>query len=211
MDAVKTFYKEEAAAIIAKFTKRGMEGYYADDRQKAVDRLFELLPQRGIVGWGGSRTLEELKVAEHLSKTELTLLDRSKAADAAEKHELYRSMFSANAFLMSANAITLDGELINVDRTGNRVGCLCFGPDIVIVLAGMNKIVPDVEAGIRRCRGYASGINCCRMDLSTPCSKTGKCADCMGADSICSHTVITRMSRPVDRIKVILIGETLGF
>ena len=211
MDTVKTFYKEEADGIIAKLAKRGFEGYYVPDGRQAADKLLELLPQTGIVGWGGSQTLTELKIPEQLAKTELTLIDRRKAANAGEKHELCRSMFTADVFLMSTNAITLEGELVNVDGDGNRVGCLCYGPDTVIVMAGMNKVVPDIEAGIRRTRGYSSGLNSCRLNRQTPCSKTGKCAECTGDESICSQIVVTRLCHPAGRIKVILIGETLGY
>ena len=119
-------------------------------------------------------------------------------------------LVNADAFLMSSNAITLDGELINIDGRGNRVSFLIYGPDEVFVIAGMNKIVTDVPSGIERVRNMATPPNTVRLNRDTPCAKTGRCGDCL-TNSICSQIVVTRTSMIPSRIKVILIGEELGY
>ena len=112
---------------------------------------------------------------------------------------------------MSTNAITLDGELINIDGNGNRVAALIYGPDQVIIVAGLNKVTANVEDGIRRVRNCATPPNCIRLNKKTPCATTGRCADCLSPEGICNQIVITRRSGNPDRIKVILIGESLGY
>ena len=144
-------------------------------------------------------------------REDITLLDRSKASSPEEVAEIYHQALSADYYFMSSNAITLEGELINTDGTGNRVAALIYGPKNVILLAGMNKVAHTLEEGIMRVRNVASPINANRLGRKTPCASTGSCADCLSPDCICSHTVITRRSAPANRIKVILIGEALGY
>ena len=127
--------------------------------------------------------------------------------------ELAAEAVLSDYFLMSSNAITLDGELINIDGTGNRVACLSYGPKHVIMIVGMNKVVNDVEDGIKRVRNFASPPNTLRLGLKTPCSMTGRCGDCYGDSCICSQIVVTRRQSAMmkDRVKVILVGESLGY
>ena len=117
----------------------------------------------------------------------------------------------ADYFLMSTNAITMDGELVNIDGRSNRVSCLCWGPQNVIIIAGMNKVALDVESALKRVRNFAAPPNAVRLNKNTPCAQTGKCADCYSPDCICSQIVITRRSSTPNRIKVILVGEELGY
>ena len=119
-------------------------------------------------------------------------------------------MINADTFLMSTNAITLDGELINIDKRGNRICYLIYGPKQVIIVAGMNKVVSSVEDGIKRVRNFATPPNAVRLNMNTPCSKTGRCADCVN-DSLCAQVLVTRTSCVPSRIKVILVGEELGY
>ena len=116
-----------------------------------------------------------------------------------------------DVFLMSSNAITEDGQLFNIDGTGNRVAALCYGPRNVIVVAGMNKVAPDLDSAVKRARNEAAPPNCIRLGLDTPCTKLGKCADCSSPDCICCQFLITRRSRVKGRIHVILVGQDLGF
>ena len=124
---------------------------------------------------------------------------------------MYANIFNSDFFLMSTNAITLDGELINIDSRGNRVAFLCYGPENVLIVAGMNKLVTDVESGIKRVRDMAAPPNTVRLDKKTPCSVTGRCGNCLSPDCICSQIVVTRFSNIPKRIKVILVGEELGY
>jgi hypothetical protein len=117
---------------------------------------------------------------------------------------------NCGSFIMSSNAITEDGQLFNIDGKGNRVAALIYGPENVIIIAGMNKVVQDMDAAYKRVRGYAAPANAQRFDLDTPCKKIGECADCLSASTICAQFVQTRICKPAGRIKVVLIGEELG-
>ncbi|MEG0590187.1 MAG: lactate utilization protein, partial [Lachnospiraceae bacterium] len=114
-------------------------------------------------------------------------------------------------FFMSSNAITIDGELVNIDGNGNRVACLIHGPKHVILIVGMNKVVSDVANGMTRIRNMATPANAARLGTKTPCQKTGCCGNCLSPDCMCCEVVITRKSRHEGRIKVILVGEELGY
>ncbi len=212
MDIVKNHYEKLAATVIANLQKRQMEGYYCPTAQEAVETALSLLPKQAVVGFGGSITLAQTGMLDALKTRPLTqLLDRSAAQTDEEKENIYRSHFSADAYFMSSNAITAGGELVNIDGTGNRVAALIYGPKEVMILAGMNKIVPSVEEAISRVRNTATPPNCIRLARKTPCASTGICSDCLTPDCICSQIVITRRSGIPGRIKVFLIGETLGF
>ena len=157
-------------------------------------------------------TLAESGILDALrAKSDIHLIDRNTAKTPEETKQMYRDAFSADTYFMSTNAITLDGELINIDGNGNRVAALIYGPDQVIIVAGLNKVTANVEDGIRRVRNCATPPNCIRLNKKTPCAATGRCADCLSPEGICNQIVITRRSGNPDRIKVILIGESLGY
>ena len=211
MTPLQTYYDNLAATMIKKMEKRGFDAYYCPDSKSAVEKVLALMPKGSSVSWGGSMTLEETGLQDALTCTDYRLIDRDKAANPAEKKALQRQAFYADFYLMSANAITKDGILVNIDGNGNRVAALAWGPEHVLILAGMNKVEPNLEAAIARVRHTAAPANALRLNLHTPCSQTGVCADCLGPDCICSQTVITRFNRNKGRIKVLLIGENLGY
>ena len=128
-----------------------------------------------------------------------------------EQKDIYSKICGCDYYFTSTNAITLDGELVNIDCTGNRVAFLCFGPDNVIVVTGMNKVVPDVAAGISRTKNVAAPPNAVRLNRNTPCAVTGRCGDCKSPDCLCAQTVVTSFSPTPGRITVILVGEELGY
>lgn len=200
-----------ANTIIKNLNKRQMEGYYCPDREAAVKKVLELIPEGSSIGWGGSATLAETGIMDAISQGSYRLIDRMAGKTPEETKQIYKEICGSDYFLMSTNAITIDGELINIDGRGNRVAFLCFGPDKVIVVAGMNKVVHSVEAGVARTRNIAAPPNTVRLNRNTPCAKTGKCGDCLSLDCICGQLVITRLSMIPNRIKVILVGEELGF
>lgn len=204
-------YAHTAKTIIANLEKRNMLGYYCENAREARELIHNLIPVNATVTWGGSETLVETGIMETLKENGYILLDRKAAKTPEESRKLYGQIVTADYFLTGTNAITLDGELINVDGVGNRVACLITGPQHVLVVAGMNKIAVTEEDGIRRARNMAAPPNSIRVGAHTPCSKTGVCADCQSPDCICCQTVITRRSRVKDRITVILIGESYGF
>lgn len=211
MTSKQEFYKVAANKIISAFEKRSIEGYYCENKEEAVNKAIELMQEGSVISWGGSMTLEEIGLLEELKKGHYTLLDRSTAKNYDETTEIYHKAFAADYYLMSSNAITMDGKLVNIDGTGNRVASLIYGPKNVIVIAGMNKIVSDEDSALKRARNYAAPINTVRLNKKTPCANAGSCKDCLSPDTICCNIVVTRMSKFPKRIKVILVGEELGY
>jgi L-lactate utilization protein LutB len=207
----KEYYENTSKTLIKQFEKRRIEAYYCDDKEQAKRKILELIADGSTVSWGGAMTLREIDLFDSLKNGNYNLLDRSTASTSEEVAEIYHKALSSDYYLMSSNAITLDGKLVNIDGNGNRVDALIYGPRNVIVVAGMNKVVLDEDAALKRVRNEASPINTVRLNMKTPCSITGKCADCLSDDCICCQTVITRMSRVPNRIKVILVGEELGY
>ena len=212
MNPKQIFYETQAKTIIEHLKKRQMEGYYCSTGKEAVALANSMLTNHATIGFGGSMTLIESGMLASLSDNpDITLYDRGKAASPEEVTHIYHQCLDADYFFMSTNAITLDGQLVNVDGNGNRVAALIYGPKQVIILAGMNKVVPSVDDAIRRVHNTASSPNCIRLNRKTPCAATGTCADCLSPDCICNQTVITRRSGIPGRIKVILIGENYGY
>ena len=213
MTPKQKYYENIAATIIKNLNKRQMEGYYCPDSASAVHKALELMPEGSSISWGGSMTLTETGLMEalHERKDKYRIIDRNTAVTPEEQRKIYGEICCSDFFLMSTNAITLDGELVNIDGRGNRVAFLCYGPQNVLILTGMNKLVSDAEAGIRRTRDIASPPNTVRLNKKTPCAVTGRCGDCFSPDCICSQFVVTRRSGIANRIKVILIGEELGY
>lgn len=205
------YYENVANTIIKNLSKRQIEGYYCKDKESAVKKALELIPKEASVSWGGSMTLTETGLMDAIKNGKYKLIDRDAATNLEEQRKIYGEICMSDVFLMSTNAITLDGELINIDGRGNRVAFLCYGPQNVVILAGMNKIVTDVESGLKRVRDIASPPNTVRLNKKTPCAITGKCEDCYSPDCICGQIVVTRRSGVPNRIKIILIGEELGY
>ena len=211
MNHKKQYYENVAKTIIKNLEKRRMNGYYCADSESAVKKVMELIPNGASIGWGGSVTLNETGIMDAIRSGEYKIIDRETTTTPEEHKKIYAEICGCDYFLMSTNAITLSGELVNVDGRGNRVSFLCFGPENVIVVAGMNKVVTDVDAGIKRTRNMAAPTNTVRLGKNTPCAVNGKCADCLSTDCICAYTVVTRLSMIPGRINVILVGEELGF
>lgn len=212
MTPKKIYYENMADSIIDRFNKRGIEGYYCENAEEALLTAKRFLTPGCSVSWGGSQTLIEIGLLESLSSSsDYIIYDRDKAKTPEEKLQVYSKTVTADYYFMSTNAITLDGQLVNIDGSGNRVACLITGPKNVIIIAGMNKITTDVDHAIERVRNMATPPNTVRLGKKTPCAETGKCANCLVDDCICNQIVITRRSGTQGRIKVILVGEELGF
>ncbi len=211
MNVQKQYYENLATSIIEKFNIRGIDGYYAESSEDALDIIQRFLTPGCSISWGGSETLNQIGLIDILKlESDYTILDRS-TVPLEERDAFYSKVVGCDYFLMSSNAITMDGELVNIDGAGNRVACLITGPKNVIIVAGMNKIVEDVDAGVFRTRNIAAPPNTVRLGKDTPCSHHGRCGNCLSDDCICCSVVVTRKSRIPGRIKVVLVGETLGF
>lgn len=212
LEAKTEYYKILAGKMIEKLEQRNMEGFFAATKEEALSLVKEKFLTPGVsVAWGGSMTLTETGVMDYLRESECILYDRMSAKTPEEERAMKANIINADYFLMSTNAITLDGELVNIDGRANRVSFLCYGPERVLILAGMNKVVSNVTEGINRVRNMASPPNALRLNRQTPCARTGRCADCLSKDCICSQIVVTRHSTIPKRIQVVLIGEELGF
>ena len=205
------YYENVANTIIKNMEKRQIEGYYCPDKESALKKALELIPKGSSIGWGGSVTLSETGLMDAIQNGDYKVINRELAKTAEEQRKVYGEICCSDFFLMGTNAITLDGELINIDGRGNRVAFLCYGPQNVLILAGMNKVVTDIDSGFKRVRNIASPPNTVRLNKKTPCAITGKCENCYSPDCICSQFVVTRRSGTPNRIKVILIGEELGY
>lgn len=204
-------YENKASTIIKNLEKRQMKGFYCPTVKEGVEKVLSLIEENSSVAWGGSMSVVESGLLEKIKSGNYSVIDRDKACDEKSRKEIYSKIAVCDNFLMSTNAITLDGELVNIDGRGNRLSYLIFGPESVIILAGMNKVVTDVESAVKRIRSIATPANTVRLERKTPCASTGRCADCLSPQTICCSTVITRYSLVPDRIKVVLVGEELGY
>lgn len=212
MNPMETYYQTLADTMIKNMEKRQIEGHYCSTAKDAVALASQMIPAGSTVSFGGSMTLSESGMMEALkSRSDITLFDRDTAGSPEEITEIYHKAFDADFFFMSSNAISVSGELVNTDGTGNRAAALIYGPKQVIILAGMNKVTLDLPSALERVRTMAAPPNSIRLNRSTPCAVTGLCSDCQSPGCICANTVITRRSMVPNRIKVILIGETLGY
>lgn len=210
---VREQYNEKLAeTVIRNLEKRQMAAFYCPSAAEARDMALSFVKEGNSVSFGGSMTLEETGILEALrNRGDIRLIDRANARNAQETKQIFRDALSADCYFMSTNALTEDGELVNIDGNGNRLAALIYGPDQVIIVTGLNKVVPTVEDAVRRVRHTATPLNCIRLNRNTPCASTGICADCLAPDCICNQVVITRRSGNPDRIKVILVGEALGY
>lgn len=197
-----------AQKVIKGLESRNMTGYYASDKEEALKKALELIPEGSSISMGGAMSVREIGLSEALKNGNYNFIDRDAYED---KRAAMLAAFDADVFLSSANAMTNDGILINIDGNSNRVAAIAQGPKKVIFIVGMNKICSDVDSAMKRARNIAAPTNAQRFGLSTPCSKTGSCMDCKSPDTICCQILITRFSRHKDRIHVILVNDNLGF
>ncbi len=204
-------FAKQAETIIGNLQKRNMEGYFYETSEECTRAILDQMPKGSVISWGGSESVKESGLMDAIHNGDYELIDRAAAKDPEEARLLYSKTVLADYYMMSSNAVTLDGELINIDGNGNRVACLIQGPRHVILVVGMNKIVTDVESGIARVRNMASPANAVRLNRKIPCAATGTCHDCLSPECFCNQIVITRRSGHTGRIKVFLVAENLGY
>ena len=197
-----------AGKVIKGLESRNMKGYYAEDKAEALRIALDLIPEGSTITMGGAMSAHEIGLVDALKTGNYDFLDRDVAED---KRAAMLAAYDADYFLTSANAITEDGVMINIDGNSNRVSAIAQGPRHVIAIVGMNKVCPDVDSAMKRARNVAAPINAQRFGLNTPCSKTGSCINCKSPDTICCQFLITRFSRHEGRIHVIMVNESLGF
>ena len=197
-----------AQKVIKGLESRNMSGYYAENKKDALALALSLIPEGSSVTMGGAMSAHEIGLVDALKKGNYNFIDRDAYED---KRAAMLAAYDADVFLSSANAITEDGIMVNIDGNSNRVSAIAQGPRKVIFIVGMNKVCPDPDSAMKRARNVAAPINAQRFGLDTPCAKTGACMDCKSPDTICCQFLITRFSRHKDRIHVILVNGNLGF
>lgn len=200
-----------AQTIIKNLKRRHIEGFYCATTEEAVKKVSDLIADGSSVTWGGTMTVRDLGIPQYLKdRGTLEVLDRDLAETPEDKQVIYLKAFSADVYLSSANAISEDGVIVNIDGNGNRVAAITWGPKKVIFVIGLNKVAQNVEAALARARSKASPINAARFEINTPCHTDGVCHNCNSPQCICNYVHFLRNS-PQGRHTVVLVGEALGY
>lgn len=193
--------------VIKGLQSRNMSGYYAENKEDALKQALELIPEESTIAMGGCMSAHEIGLIKALEAGNYHYIDRDKIPP----REGLMAAYDADIFLSSANAITSDGIMVNIDGNSNRVSCIAQGPKKVIFIVGINKVCSDLDSAMKRARNVAAPMNAQRFNVKTPCKETGKCFDCKSPDTICCQFLITRYSRHTDRIHVILVNDVIGY
>ena len=196
-----------AETVIKGLKSRNMSGYYAATKEDALKQALELIPEGSTIAMGGCMSAHEIGLIKALEAGNYHYLDRAKM----DPREGLMAAYDSDIFLSSANAITNDGIMVNIDGNANRVSCIAQGPKKVVFIVGMNKVCADLDSAMKRARNVAAPCNAQRFEVKTPCKETGKCFDCKSPDTICCQFLITRFSKHAGRIHVILVNDSLGF
>lgn len=204
------YYEKRGQILVKNLQSRHFDAYYCANKEEALKKALELIPEGSVVGWGGAMSAQQIGLMDALNAGNYNTIDRDKCTTMEEREQAAKDCFSADVFLTGANGLSLDGQMVNIDGAGNRVGAIIYGPKTVLVIAGMNKVVDTLDAAMTRARTVAAPMNQQRFLRENPCTVTGTCADCRSETCICNQIVITRHCRPAGRIKFILVGEELG-
>ena len=210
-EQMKTYYEKRAQVLVKNLKSRHFEAYYCPDSASALAKALELIPEGASVGWGGALSAQQIGLIDTVKSGNFAAIDRDAATTPEERTQALKRCLTADVFLCGANALSLDGQMVNIDGTGNRVAAIAYGPDTILVIAGMNKVCDTLDDAVTRARTVAAPMNKQRFPFKTPCEVTGACADCKSEESICNQILITRNCRPAGRIKFVLVGEELGF
>jgi len=210
LETTKSYYDHRGPILVKNLKSRHFDAYYCPDKASALEKALELIPKGSSVGWGGCKSAEQIGLIDAVRAGEYTAIDRATGKTPEETVALMKRCLTADVFITGANGLSMDGQMVNIDGAGNRVAAIVYGPDSVIVIAGMNKVMDTLEAAYTRARTVAAPTNNQRFSNENPCKFTGTCANCKMETSICNQFLITRHCRPVGRIKFILVGEDLG-
>ena len=211
MNPKELYFEKRGNVLVKNLKARHFDAYYCANKEQALAKALELIPTGASVGWGGAMSAEGIGLLDAVRTGDYKAIDRDKTSTPQEREEAMRSCLLADVFITGSNAISMDGQLVNIDGVGNRVAAIVYGPRSIIVIAGMNKVADTLEAAVTRARTVAAPINTQRFPVETPCKVTGTCSDCRTDGCICNQMLITRNCKPAGRIKVILVGEELGF
>ena len=206
----KAYFEKRGQILVKNLRNRHFDAWYCDTKEDALQKVLELIPEGAKIGWGGVLSAQQIGLFDALRSGNYNLLDRDLCQTQEEREQMMKDALFADVFLTGANGLSLDGQMVNIDGTGNRVGAIIYGPKKVIVIAGMNKVCDTLEEAVKRAREVAAPLNMMRFMKDTPCAATGKCGDCKAEGCICNQIVITRHCRPVGWIQFVLVGEQLG-
>ena len=209
-DPRKQYYEKRARVLVNNLRARHFDAWYCESRDAALRQALSLIPAGSTVGWGGAMSAQQIGLMDALNGGGYNAIDRDKTTTPEERRDAMKRCLLADVFVTGANAISMDGQMVNIDGVGNRVAAIVYGPETVIVIAGMNKVADTLEDALRRVRTVAAPMNKQRFPVQTPCEVTGTCADCKSEGCICNQLLITRNCKPAGRIKFILVGEELG-
>lgn len=209
-DPKQKYYQKRGEVLVKNLRSRHFDAYYCDTREQALEKALELIPKGSTVGWGGAMSAKQIGLLDAMNDGNYNAIDRNQATNPDERKKAMKNCLLADVFITGANALSMDGQMVNIDGNGNRVAAIVYGPESVVVIAGMNKVMDTLEAAVIRARTVAAPMNKQRFAMQTPCEITGTCGDCKSEGCICNQILITRNSKPAGRIKVILIGEELG-
>ncbi len=207
----KQYYEKRGTILVKNLRARQFEAFYCDCKEEALKQALELIPEGSTVGWGGAASAEQIGLLDAVRTGNYRAIDRDTAQSPQERTELMRQCLLTDVFISGANALSLDGQMVNIDGNGNRMAAIAYGPKSVVIIAGMNKVTDTLETAVTRARTVAAPINKQRFPAPTPCLVTGTCGDCKAEGCICNQILVTRNCSPAGRIKVILVGEALGF
>ena len=207
----ENYFEKRAKILVKNLHSRHFDAWYCETKEEALEKALELIPEGASVGWGGAMSAQQIGLMDRLNAGNYRAIDRDKTTSMEERQAAMKQCLMADVFVTGANAISLDGQMVNIDGIGNRVAAIVYGPDSVIVVAGVNKIMDSLEDAVRRARNVAAPMNMQRFGLKTPCDVTGACGDCKSEGCICNQILITRNCKPAGRIKFIIVGEELGF
>ena len=210
MDPKQKFYNKRGELLVKNLRSRHYEAYYCETKEQALKKALELIPKGASVGWGGAMSAKQIGLLDAVNQGDYRAIDRDKAPNPAARKQAMKDCLLADVFITGANALSMDGQMVNIDGNGNRVAAIVYGPESILVIAGMNKVMDTLDAAVIRARTIAAPMNKQRFDLQTPCEVTGTCGDCKSEGCICNQILITRNSKPAGRIKMILVGEDLG-
>ena len=208
----RKYYEKRGAILVKNLKSRHFDAYYCATKEAALKKALELIPQGATVGWGGVMSAHEIGLVEALNAGNYNAIDRDKFATPEEKLQAAKDAMFADVFLTGANALSLDGEMVNIDGHGNRVACSLYGHEKVYFVFGVNKIAPTLEKAIWRARNIAAPINAKRLGYKTPCAVKGdRCYDCDSPDRICNAMVLHLHKLSRCEVEVIVIGQEMGF
>ena len=209
---LKWVNEQKIIRTIEALEKNNMNGYLVENEEELIDKIKEIVSEGSMVACGGSISLFETGVIDLIHQSDVLLHDRyQEGLEREQMQEIFRKAFTSDLFITSTNALTTNGCLYNVDGNGNRVAAMIYGPKEVIVIAGKNKIFDSEEEAINHIKSISAPANAVRLNKKTPCTKTGTCMNCLSADRICSSYVKLGYQGNINRIKIVIVDQDLGY